>query len=172
MQTISWGGRAAALAMCGLAILGSAACSNSSPTPKTSSAVISSAAIGAEPSPIDGSDDPAENDIGVRIPLGSSKTAVVPADAVLDIKGEPDWDKAALRCKVTDVRGQYVKLLPPPDNIPAESAAHGGTWIALWTIAASPGAVLTVTCLDPDRKIPYTETSFVRVVPRGLLLGH
>ncbi len=115
-------------------------------------------------------DDPAEADIGTRIPFGWSKKVVVPADAVLDIKGSPDWDKAALRCTVTDAQGRPVKLLPPPDNVPVESAGHGGMWVPLRTIAAPFGEV-TVSCLDPDRKIPHTETSFVRVVPRSLVLG-
>ena len=162
-------GRLAELALGGLAIFGSAACSDGSPSPTTPLVMTSSIATGAERSPIDGSDDPPETDVSVRIPLGWSKTAVVPADAVVDIKGELDWDKDALRCTVTDGQGQHVKLLPPPDDVPVESAAHGGRWIPLWTIAASPGAVLTVTCLDPEQKIPYTETSFVRVVPRGLM---
>ncbi|TDZ79609.1 hypothetical protein DE4585_03356 [Mycobacteroides salmoniphilum] len=115
-------------------------------------------------------DDSAQDDVGIRIPFGWSKRVVVPADAVLDIKGSPEWDKAALRCTVTDAQGQQVKLLPPPDNVPVESAAHGGMWVPLWTIAASFGEV-TVGCLDPYRKIPNTETSFVRVVPRGVVFG-
>jgi hypothetical protein len=137
------------------------ACAGGRPTStETSGAVV-----------VDAGDDPIGDDPGVRIPFGWSKEVVVPADAVLDIKGIPGWDKTVLRCAVTDAQGQKMTLLSPPDNIPPENAAHGGAWIPLWTISATPGAVLTVTCRDPDRKIPDTDTSFVRVVPRGLLLG-
>ncbi|VEG16053.1 Uncharacterised protein [Mycolicibacterium phlei] len=144
-------------------------CSDDRPGPKKNSEAASTRTSGAVV--VDMDDDPIQDDPGVRIPFGWSKKVAVPADAVLDIKGTPGWDKTALRCEVTDAQGQKLKLSSPPDDIPPESAAHGGTWIPLWTIAAASGAVLSVTCRDPDRKIPNTETSFVRVVPRGVVLG-
>ncbi|MFT8180715.1 hypothetical protein ACLXNF_24330 [Mycobacteroides chelonae] len=145
------------------------ACSDDRPAPEKYSEAVSTDTSGAVV--VDTDDDPTQDDPGVRIPFGWSKKVAVPADAVLEIKGALGWDRTALRCEVTDAQGQKVRLLSPPDDLPPENAAHGGTWIPLWTIAAASGAVLSVTCRDPDRKIPNTETSFVRVVPRGVVLG-
>lgn len=112
-------------------------------------------------------DDPGESAGAVRIPLGDSVKVAVPADAVLDIKGLHGWDKAALHCTVTDGAGQPVGLLPPPAGGDPEQAAHGGTWISMWTVAAPPGE-LAIGCAGPDSKIPESSTSFIRVVPRGM----
>lgn len=120
--------------------------------------------------PVDGSDDPGEANGGTRIPLGQTKVVLMPADAVLDIKGLPDWDKSALRCTATTASGQALELLPPDPTTPPEAAAHGGTWVPLWTVAAAPGEV-TIGCTDPETKIPNSSTSFVRVVPRGIMFA-
>ncbi|WP_067542227.1 hypothetical protein [Nocardia crassostreae] len=125
----------------------------------------------ASPSPTtrvnDASDDPGETGGGVRIPLGQTKVVPVPADAVLDIKGEQDWDKSVLQCTATSATGEAIELLPPPSDAQPEEAAHGGVWMPMWTVAAAPGEV-TIGCADPDKRIPHSDTSFVRVVPRGL----
>lgn len=117
---------------------------------------------------VDGSDDPGEQGGGVRIPLGETRPVPVPADAVLDIKGNPDWDRAALKCTVTDSTGKALELLPPPADAKPEQAAHGGTWLPFFTIGAPAGQTLTVGCSDPEGKIGDS-TLFVRVVPRGVM---
>ncbi|QLY29188.1 hypothetical protein H0264_28435 [Nocardia huaxiensis] len=93
----------------------------------------------------------------------------MPADAVLDIKGNPGWNSAALRCTATTGSGQAIDLLPPEPDQQPEQAAHGGTWISFWTVATAPGEI-TVGCSDPDNQIPYSATSFIRVVPRGIAM--
>ncbi|MFE3191952.1 hypothetical protein ACFXHA_23280 [Nocardia sp. NPDC059240] len=130
--------------------------SDASPTTTTTSAAV------------DGSDDPGEQTGGVRIPLGETREINVPADAVLDIKGNPEWDRSALKCTVTDASGKQLDLLPPPADAQPEQAAHGGTWVPFSTIGAPAGDKLTVGCIDVDGKIG-DHTAFVRVVPRGIM---
>lgn len=115
----------------------------------------------------DGSDDPGETNGAVRIPLGQARTVPVPADAVLDIKGLPEWDRSALRCTATTGSGKQLELFPPDPGVQPEQAAHGGTWVPFWTVGAPPGEV-TIQCADPGSRIPNGDTSFIRVVPRGL----
>lgn len=150
-----------------------AGCSNSTSadSPDPSSATFPTPTTAPTTAPTaptnDGDDDGGETTGGVRIPLGQTKTVQVPADAVMDIKGKQGWDAAVLECTATDASGQSIDLLPPDPSVPPESAAHGGTWTPIWTLAAAPGAV-TVGCSDPGAQIQHTETSFIRVVPRGL----
>ncbi|WP_306359492.1 hypothetical protein [Nocardia sp. CC227C] len=113
--------------------------------------------------------DPGEAAGAERIPLGQTKVVVMPADAVLDIKGLAAWDRSALECTATDTSGAAIELLPPPADAEPEQAA-GGTWVPLWTVGATPGE-LTIGCGDPDGKLPDSATSFVRVVPRGIWFG-
>ncbi|MBL1074014.1 hypothetical protein JK358_06365 [Nocardia sp. 2] len=115
-------------------------------------------------------DDPGEPNGGTRIPLGQTKVVIAPADAVLDIKGLRDWTAADLTCTAVTESGTALELLPPPADAQPEEAAHGGTWMPLWTVGAAPGPV-TIGCKAVDNRIPNADTSFVRVVPRGLMLG-
>ncbi|MGX1773688.1 hypothetical protein ACWIGW_16370 [Nocardia brasiliensis] len=117
-------------------------------------------------SSVDGSDDPGDDPGVVRIPLGATAKVLIPADAVLDIKGDPAWDKTVLRCTATTSDGKPLELLTAEPGEP-EQAAHGGVWVALWSVGAAPGE-LVVGCSDPDKRIPNSDTAFVRVVPRGI----
>ncbi|MGH3725066.1 MAG: hypothetical protein ACRDUS_13205 [Mycobacterium sp.] len=148
-----------------IAVWGSGCAESGAPHDSTASPTTQTTTV--HTSPYADGDDPGESGGAVRIPLGHSVKVAVPADAVLDIKGLQGWDKAALRCAVTDGAGQPVGLLPPPAGAEPERAAHGGTWISMWTVAAPPGE-LTIGCADPDSKIAESSTSFIRVVPRGM----
>ncbi|WP_405489440.1 hypothetical protein [Nocardia sp. NBC_00511] len=116
---------------------------------------------------VDGSDDPGESNGAVRIPLGETRRVTLPADAVLDIKVVQGGDWSALRCTALLGAGQPLDLLPPPPDAQPEQAAHGATWVPLWTVAVAPGAV-TVGCTEPTSRTPGATTDFIRVVPRGL----
>ncbi|MBF6176969.1 hypothetical protein [Nocardia otitidiscaviarum] len=117
-----------------------------------------------------GNDDPGEATGAERVPLGQTKVVIMPADAVLDIKGLQEWDRSALRCTATSASGEGIELLPPPADAEPEQGAQGATWVPLWTVGATPGE-LTIGCSDPEGKIPDSANSFVRVVPRGIWFG-
>lgn len=146
------------------------ACAHNAPPGVHATATLSDGAAheGDDRHALEG-DDLGERGGGVRVPLGSTAKLHAPADGVLDIKVEQEWDGSVLRCTAIDESGQSVALLPPPRGEAAEPAAHGGMWVPLWTIAATPSEI-TVGCADPDHRIPNYETAFIRVVPRGLLL--
>ncbi|MEV6278574.1 hypothetical protein [Nocardia sp. NPDC051832] len=146
-----------------LPVLAVAACSSGDSKDVSSSSTTT--ATGPATPALDG-DDPGETNGAVRIPLGQTRTVQVPADAVVDIKGNADWTQADLKCTAVTASGQQLDLLAPPADAQPESAAHGGTWLPLWTVSA-PAGEITVGCDGASDRVG--NTSFVRVVPRGLM---
>ncbi|MFE6858606.1 hypothetical protein [Nocardia sp. NPDC057668] len=161
----------AAVAAAGLAMAGCSTKDDAGAEAGTPSAPVTTVtSVTPTPGPANESDDPGEQGGGVRIPLGDTQRVAVPADAVLDIKGKAKWEPAWVQCTVVDSAGNPVELLPPPADAEPESAAHGGTYLPFYTIAApasAPGGGVDVTCVGVDGKLGPTD--FVRVVPRGVM---
>lgn len=147
-----------------LVVAAASGCSDDSSS-KSDSGQTNSAASGTT-GPSSGDDTPGS---GSRISLGETKTVLMPADAVMDIKVPAEWGDAAdaLRCTVTDAASGRAEDLHSSELAKKESIG-GKEWTTLWTFASPPNAELTVGCADPDEKIKATETRYIRVTPRGV----
>ncbi len=131
-----------------------------------STAAASSSSASSETSSVDVA--PAENEDGVRIPLGETKEVPIPADAVMDIKVPVDWAAAgaSLRCAVIDSTGRNEDLRST--NTKKQETIGGKEWMTLWTFSSPAGAEVTVGCKDPESKIAAGDDRMIRVVPRAI----
>ncbi|QIS14999.1 hypothetical protein [Nocardia arthritidis] len=153
------------VALISLAVTGCA--DDKSSNAESSSPAAASSNSESSAAPTSETDDPSG---GVRIPIGETKTVVVPADAVLDIKVPAAWGAAAsgLRCSVLDGAGRNEDLRS--SDVKKTQQIYGHDWMTLWTFSAPPNTELTVGCKDPNSKIPAdNQNPYIRVIPRGLL---
>lgn len=142
-----------------------AGCSDdtSSNTASTSSAASSTSPVNAAA----GQDD-AESGAGVHIAPGETRTVLIPADAVMDIKVPAAWGDAVtgLRCTVTDSSGRNEDLRS--SDVKKREEIAGTEWVTLWTFSSPPATEVTVGCKDPGNKIAAAEPHYIRVAPRGM----